>query len=44
MSITQKKALLEKKSGNYEQAVKDYDQAISMEKENYDLYFQKYYL
>lgn len=39
-----KKALLEKKSGNYEQALKDYAQAISMEKENYDLYFQKYYL
>ncbi len=39
-----KKALLEKKSGNYEQSLKDYDQAISMEKENYDLYFQKYYL
>lgn len=38
-----KKALLEKKQGDFEAAIEDCDKAISMEKENYDLYFQKYY-
>jgi tetratricopeptide (TPR) repeat protein len=39
-----KKASLEKKNGDFEDAQEDYDQAISLEKEDYDLYFQKYYL
>lgn len=43
-SVYAKKSLLERKKGDYESAVEDIDRAISMEKENYDLYFQKYYL
>ena len=39
-----KLAYLEKMNGEDEKALEDYDKAISMEKENYDLYFQKYYL
>ena len=43
-SILARLAELEKKNGNFENAMKHYDQAISMEKENYNYYFQKYYL
>lgn len=38
-----KKALLEKKQGDFKAAIEDCDKAIAMESKNYDLYFQKYY-
>lgn len=35
---------LEKKNEKFEEALAHYDQAIAMEKENYNYYFHKYYL